>query len=88
MGLAELFSAGVKIAQRTWQSKRLKAELWFHGGSVKSSPCSAERCSQRANPRVSESKQKPSHSRSYIRVRLTHRRQYFNLLVELRARPR
>lgn len=50
MALTAVATAGVKIAQRTWQSSRFKAKLWFHMGSVK---CSVqEACSQRASRRV------------------------------------
>lgn len=47
-GLAEAAAAGVKIAQRTWQGMRPKAQgraLWFHWGSVKGSSCTVQ-CSQ------------------------------------------
>lgn len=49
MGRAGVAAAGVKIAQRTCQGRRPKAELWFHWGSVKCSPCTVQEArSQRA----------------------------------------
>lgn len=50
MGLAVVATAGLKIAQRTWQGIRLKAELWFHWASAKCSCCTVQEApSQRAS---------------------------------------